>query len=76
MGIPVAAHMTLTAAQERVLTMIRGFVAEKGYPPSRTDICDALGYHSPNAAQEILAKLETKGFIEIIPKIARGIKVL
>jgi repressor LexA len=68
--------MTLTPRQREVLDFIRSFSTEKGYAPSRTDVCKAMGVSSTNAAQEILTRLVKAGAIEIAPNIARGIKIL
>lgn len=44
-------------------------------PPTRMEIADYFGIHT-NAAHERLNALADKGFIELIPAIARGIKLL
>lgn len=65
----------LTAAQSRVLTCVRRFMAEHQRPPTRMEICAALGYRSPNAAEEHLRALAKKGAIYIAPGKARGIEL-
>lgn len=68
--------LTLTPRQQEVLDFIRSFSTEHGYPPSRTDVCKAMGVNSTNAAQEILTRLVSAGVIEITPNIARGIRIV
>jgi repressor LexA len=66
----------LTDAQERVLTFIREYRIEKGFPPTRAEIARAMGFKSPNAAEEHLRALARKGAVRITPSVARGITVL
>ena len=55
--------MKLTARQEQVLNVIRQYVADTGYPPTRADIARELGFKSANAAEEHLRALARKGAI-------------
>jgi repressor LexA len=66
---------TLTKRQEQVLALIRRHIAETGYPPTRADIAEELGFRSPNAAEEHLKALARKGAIEMIPGTSRGIRL-
>lgn len=65
----------LSERQKDVLALIRTSIAERGYPPTRSEISAALGASSPNAAEQHLRALARKGYIEVLP-IARGIRVL
>ena len=65
--------MKLTARQEQVLDVIRRYVADTGYPPTRADIARELGFKSANAAEEHLRALARKGAIEMIAGASRGI---
>ncbi len=67
--------MKLTARQERVLNVIRQYVADTGYPPTRADIARELGFKSANAAEDHLRALARKGAIEIIAGASRGIRL-
>ena len=67
--------MKLTARQQQVLDVIRQYVAETGYPPTRADIARELGFKSANAAEEHLRALARKGAIEMIPGASRGIRL-
>ncbi|HEX7036937.1 MAG TPA: transcriptional repressor LexA [Pseudomonadales bacterium] len=66
---------TLTPRQAQVLELIRRHIEETGYPPTRADIARALGFRSPNAAEEHLKALARKGAIEMIPGTSRGIRL-
>ena len=65
----------LTARQHEVLEFIRSYIENAGYPPTRADIANELGFKSANASEEHLKALARKGAIEIIPGTSRGIKL-
>jgi repressor LexA len=66
----------LTARQQEVLDLIKDAVETTGFPPTRAEIADKLGFRSPNAAEEHLKALARKGSIEMMPGASRGIRVL
>ena len=66
---------SLTARQSQVLELIRQYIIDTGYPPTRADIAAELGFKSPNAAEEHLKALARKGAIEMIPGTSRGIRL-
>ena len=65
----------LTARQQEILDLIRDQIAETGYPPTRAEISQQLGFRSPNAAEDHLRALAKKGVIEIVAGTSRGIKL-
>ncbi|NRA41466.1 MAG: repressor LexA [Pseudomonadales bacterium] len=67
--------MKLTARQQQVLDLIKQYISNTGFPPTRADIASELGFKSPNAAEEHLKALARKGAIEIIPGASRGIRI-
>jgi repressor LexA len=66
---------TLTARQAEILKLIEQYTERSGYPPTRNEICEAMGFRSPNAAEEHLRALARKGVIEMIPGASRGIRL-
>jgi len=68
--------MELTPRQTEILDLIRSHIADTGYPPTRAEICDIMGFKSPNAAEDHLRALSRKGAIEVLPGTSRGIRVL
>lgn len=68
--------MKLTARQQQILSLIRTYIQDTGFPPTRADIADEFGFKSANAAEEHLKALARKGAIEIIPGASRGIRLL
>jgi len=65
----------LTARQQEVLELIRTHIDDTGYPPTRAEIAQALGFKSANAAEEHLKALARKGAIEMIAGASRGIRL-
>lgn len=68
--------MKLTDRQQEVLDLIRRYIDDTGYPPTRADIAYELGFRSANAAEEHLKALARKGAIEMIPGASRGIRLV
>jgi repressor LexA len=66
----------LTKRQQQVLTMIRDFMTEYNMPPTRVEIAQAMGFRSPNAAEDHLKALHNKGAIELYVGSSRGIRVV
>jgi repressor LexA len=66
----------LTKRQQEILAMIREFIAGSGFPPTRAEICRAMGFNSPNAAEEHLRALARKGAIEMLDGASRGIRLI
>lgn len=67
--------MKLTARQQEVLALIKTHIDETGYPPTRAEISQILGFRSANAAEEHLKALARKGAIEMVPGASRGIRL-
>lgn len=66
----------LTARQAEILKLIRTAIEKTGMPPTRAEICERLGFSSPNAAEQHLRALANKGVIELIPGASRGIRLI
>jgi len=65
----------LTARQEQILNLIKDAIDNTGFPPTRAEIANELGFKSANAAEEHLQALARKGAIEISPGTSRGIRL-
>jgi repressor LexA len=65
----------LTERQQEILNLIRQTVAHTGFPPTRAEIARALGFRSPNAAEDHLKALARKGAIELTAGASRGIRL-
>ena len=65
----------LTRKQLEVLAFIRRFMANDGLPPTRGEIAEGLGLKNRQGIDQHLRALETKGAIELVPGISRGIRL-
>ncbi len=65
----------LTPRQNEILHLIETHVEESGFPPTRAEICTAMGFSSPNSAETHLRALERKGVIEMTSGASRGIRL-
>ncbi len=65
----------LTDRQGEILKLIRELTEVSGFPPTRAEIAERMGFRSVNAAEQHLRALERKGAIEISSGSSRGIKV-
>ena len=66
----------LTDRQRQTLEFIAETVAERGYPPSVREACEALGLASSSTVHSHLQALQRKGYIKIDPTKPRAIEVL
>ena len=67
--------LKLTPRQAEILAFIKRCLEDNGFPPTRAEIAQALGFKSPNAAEEHLKALARKGAIEMTPGASRGIRI-
>jgi repressor LexA len=66
----------LTERQRQTLEFIAETVADRGYPPSVRETCEALGLASSSTVHSHLQALQRKGYIKIDPTKPRAIEVL
>jgi repressor LexA len=65
----------LTDRQSEILKLIRELTEVSGFPPTRAEIAERMGFRSVNAAEQHLRALERKGAIAISAGASRGIRV-
>lgn len=65
----------LSPKQLEVLAFIQRFSAAHGLPPTRGEIAQGLGLKNRQGIDQHLRALESKGAIELVPGIARGIRI-
>ena len=63
----------LTERQKEILDLIKSYIGNYGFPPTRADISKELGFKSANAAEQHLRAIEKKGYIKILSGASRGI---
>jgi repressor LexA len=66
----------LTERQRQTLQFIADTVAERGYPPSVREICDALGLASSSTVHSHMQALQKKGYLRIDPTKPRAVELL
>ncbi len=67
---------TLSTKQQRILKFIRGFLADRGYPPTVRDIVGGCEISSTSVAAYHLDILKREGYIRRHPDVSRGIELL
>src|SRR5262245_56667089 len=65
----------LTERQAEILRLIQQLTEVSGFPPTRAEIAERMGFRSVNAAEQHLRALEKKGAIDIESGASRGIRV-
>ncbi len=67
---------TLTDRQQETLDWIKTHLRKTGIPPTRAELAEALGLRDASSVSGHLTALADKGWIELRPKIKRGIRVI
>ena len=65
----------LTDAQQRVFDFIVRSTEDEGAPPTYRAIAENFGFKSTRAAQDHVAALTRKGYLEHIPGVSRGLRI-
>jgi len=68
--------LPLSPRQQQILQRITEFMAQQGRPPTRADLARALGLRNRQGIDQHLRALERKGYLQIEPGIARGLRLL
>jgi repressor LexA len=68
-------HEPLTDRQSEILKLIRDLTESSGFPPTRAEIAEKMGFRSVNAAEQHLRALERKGALDILQGASRGLRV-
>src|SRR5471032_3106832 len=66
----------LSVRQQEILTRIAEFIAQQGRPPTRADLARAMGLRNRQGIDQHLRALERKGYLELEPGIARGLRLV
>ena len=68
--------LKLTKRQSEILAFLKNWINEHGYPPTRIEMAQQLGFRSPNAAEDHLRALARKGAIEMTSGASRGLRIV
>ncbi len=66
----------LTKRQEQIYFMIKGYILEKGYPPTVREIAKAVGLNSISTVHTHLKNIEALGYIRRNPAMSRAIEIV
>jgi len=66
---------SLTESQQKIVNILREFIAEHSYPPSLQELSDILQVNI-NAVRDRLKVLSRKGVIRMTPNVSRGLELL
>lgn len=59
----MATAENLTASATKTLQAVSDLIVERGYSPTIREVCNRIGWASPNAAQRHLAFLRVNGLV-------------
>ena len=68
--------IALSPRQAEALEAIRAHIKQRGVPPSRPELCRALGIKYQAGIDRLLDALHRKQWIQILPSVDRGIRLL
>ena len=66
----------LTGRQKELLDFLKGFLRERGFPPTLREMASHFGLNGPRGAQKVLNILERKGYIRKKAGESRAIEIL
>ena len=67
--------MELTSRQREIFNFVRGFIKERGYPPSVREVGEHFNIY-PRAVFDHLKALERKGYLKRRGSMSRGLEIL
>jgi repressor LexA len=68
--------LPLSPRQQQILARIAQFIAQHSRPPTRADLARAMGLRNRQGIDQHLHALERKGYLELQPGIARGLRLV
>jgi repressor LexA len=71
-----APSFPLSLRQQQILARIAEFIAREDRPPTRADLARAMGLRNRQGIDQHLRALERKGYLELEPGIARGLRLI
>jgi repressor LexA len=69
-------RLPLSPRQQQILQRIADFIAQQSRPPTRADLARVMGLRNRQGIDQHLRALERKGYLELEPGIARGLRLL
>ncbi|MNO27671.1 LexA repressor [compost metagenome] len=69
-------NLPLTNRQKETLELIKGFINQKGYAPSVTEVVDLLNLKSRSTAHSLVKQLVNKGYLVKTDHEVRTLRVV
>ncbi|GAV23622.1 LexA repressor [Carboxydothermus pertinax] len=69
-------NSVLSHQEKKILTFIKQYISDKGYPPTIREICQGVGLSSPSTVHHHLRNLEAKGILQRNPTKPRALEIL
>jgi repressor LexA len=69
-------RLPLSPRQQQILQRIADFIAQHSRPPTRADLARVMGLRNRQGIDQHLRALKRKGYLELEPGIARGLRLL
>ena len=69
-------HVVLSHQENKILTFIKQYISDNGYPPTIREICQGVGLSSPSTVHHHLRNLEEKGVLLRNPTKPRALEIL
>ncbi len=69
-------HKNLSKRQRNILAFIERFLDQRGYPPTIREIGEAVDIASTSVVNYNLNKLVDHGYIERVPEVSRGLRLV
>lgn len=65
----------LTPRQQQIFALIKHWIDQNGFPPTRAEIARHFEFKSNNTAECHIREIAKKGYIALTPGVSRGIKI-
>ena len=69
-------HLVFSPQENKIVTFIKQYISDNGYPPTIREICQGVGLSSPSTVHHHLRNLENKGVLLRNPTKPRAIELL
>ena len=66
----------LTETEYQIKSYYQHYQKVHGYPPTKAEAANGLGFKSANSIQEALPRMARKGYLQLTANVSRGVKWL
>jgi len=69
-------NSVLSHQEKKIITFIKQYLNDNGYPPTIREICQGVGLSSPSTVHHHLKNLESKGYLQRNPTKPRALELV